>query len=274
MTRHAVETDAVPPQWAERLLRLVLPPADRDTITGDLLEEYREVIRPTHGPVGARRWYLRQAASLILRWNSPAQWAIWLGAAAALAVAFFMRHHVQPPFPAGAWASLAILGGAALSLRPADLGFLWRASVALGALLSAVAMIASVAAARLAPDPLVVWCYAVVFLAAGFGGAWRAHRLGTGILTAAATAAIAATLWLGLVTSISALFPALLDQLGPPMADRDFGRPTMAGVFVYSVNDHLMLVMFGITLGAMGAIGGRGLGSVLDRRATPFRHSC
>jgi hypothetical protein len=119
----------------------------------------------------------------------------------------------------------------------------------------------------------VVWCYAVVFLAAGFGGAWRAHRVGTGILTAAATGVIAATLWLGLVTSISTLFPALLDQFGPPMADPDFGRPTMAGVFVHSVNDHLMLVMFSIAPGAIGAMGGRGLGSVLDRRATPFRHS-
>ena len=272
--RYAEASYAVPPRWAERLLRLLLPPADRDTITGDLLEEYREVIRPTHGAVGARRWYLRQAASLILLWNSPAQWAIWLGAASALVVAFLMRHDVEPPFPTAPWTSLAILGGAALSLRPADLGFLWRASVAFGALLSAVAMIASVAAARIASDPLVVWCYAVVLFAAGFCGAWRARRVGTGILTAATTGVIAATLSLGLLTSISTLFPALLDQFGPPMAEPDFGRPTMAGIFVRSVNDHLMLVMFSIAPGAIGAMGGRGLGRVLDRRATPVRHSC
>jgi hypothetical protein len=181
-----------------------------------------------------------------------------------------MRHHVEPPFPTGAWTSLAILGGAALSLRPADLGFLWRTSLAFGALLSAVAMIASVVAARLAPDPLVAWCYALVFFGAGLGGAWRAHRLGTGILTAAATAVIAATLWLGLATSISTLFPALLDQFGPPLGGPDFGRLTMAGVFVHSVNDHLMLVMFGLAPGAIGAMSGKALGLVLDRCARRF----
>jgi hypothetical protein len=52
--------DKNPPRWAERLLRGLLTPANRDTITGDLLEEYREVIRPTRGAVRARLWYLRQ----------------------------------------------------------------------------------------------------------------------------------------------------------------------------------------------------------------------
>ena len=266
-----VDADPVPPPWAEHLLRLVLPPVDRDTITGDLLEEYQEAIRPMRGPVGARRWYLRQVASLILVSNSPAQWTIWLGAALALVVAFVMRHHLEPPFPTAAWTTLAILGGAAFSLRPADLGFLCRASIAFGALLSAMA---SVAAAGLASDTLVGWCYGVVFFAAGFGGAWRAHRVGTGILTAAATGLLAATLWVTLVTSIPALFPALLDQFGRPMAAANFGRPTMAGDFVHSVNNHLMLVMFSIVPGAIGAMGGKGLGSVLDRRAATCRRSC
>jgi hypothetical protein len=33
-----------PPQWAERLLRLLLKPEDRDSVSGDLLEEYRDSI--------------------------------------------------------------------------------------------------------------------------------------------------------------------------------------------------------------------------------------
>jgi hypothetical protein len=54
-----------PPRWAEHLLRASLAPRDRDTIAGDLLEEYREVVRPTRGRLGADFWYLRQVLSLI-----------------------------------------------------------------------------------------------------------------------------------------------------------------------------------------------------------------
>jgi hypothetical protein len=53
-----------PPRWAEWLLRAILEPRDRDTIPGDLLEEYREVIVPTRGRFRANLWYLRQALSL------------------------------------------------------------------------------------------------------------------------------------------------------------------------------------------------------------------
>jgi hypothetical protein len=54
-----------PPRWAEWLLEAILPPRDRDTIPGDLLEEYREVIVPTRGRARANRWYLRQVLSLV-----------------------------------------------------------------------------------------------------------------------------------------------------------------------------------------------------------------
>jgi len=49
----------------DRLLRLLLKPRDRDTIAGDLLEEYREVVLPARGRVRAQLWYLRQALSVI-----------------------------------------------------------------------------------------------------------------------------------------------------------------------------------------------------------------
>jgi hypothetical protein len=54
-----------PPRWAEWFLRAILEPRDRDTIPGDLLEEYREVIVPTRGRMRAKLWYLRQTLSLI-----------------------------------------------------------------------------------------------------------------------------------------------------------------------------------------------------------------
>ncbi len=55
-----------PPRWAESLLRMLLPPEDRDSVSGDLLEEYRESIVPALGG-GADGWYVRQVASYVLR---------------------------------------------------------------------------------------------------------------------------------------------------------------------------------------------------------------
>jgi len=74
MTTKPPVRDSNPPRWAERLLRVILKPADRDTVTGDLLEEYREVILPTRGPVRAGLWYLRQGASLLATASNPSVW--------------------------------------------------------------------------------------------------------------------------------------------------------------------------------------------------------
>jgi hypothetical protein len=49
-----------PPRWLERLLLWCLPVRDRETISGDLLEEYREVQLPRHGPARANLWYMQQ----------------------------------------------------------------------------------------------------------------------------------------------------------------------------------------------------------------------
>jgi hypothetical protein len=49
-----------PPRWLERLLLWCLPERDRETISGDLLEEYREIQLPRGGPMRANIWYLRQ----------------------------------------------------------------------------------------------------------------------------------------------------------------------------------------------------------------------
>jgi hypothetical protein len=54
-----------PPWWAEQLLRVFLKRRDRDTVAGDLLEEYRERVLPRRGRWRAQVWYLRQALSLI-----------------------------------------------------------------------------------------------------------------------------------------------------------------------------------------------------------------
>ena len=58
---------APPPRWAERLLESLLPARDRQTVIGDLREEYLEEILPGSGPLRANLWYLRQLASLASR---------------------------------------------------------------------------------------------------------------------------------------------------------------------------------------------------------------
>ena len=46
----------MPPRWAESLLRMLLSSADRDSVSGDLLEEYRESVVPALGD-RANGWY-------------------------------------------------------------------------------------------------------------------------------------------------------------------------------------------------------------------------
>jgi hypothetical protein len=53
-------TSKCPPRWAESLLRHVLKPRDRESILGDLLEEYREERLSHLGRTCANLWYIRQ----------------------------------------------------------------------------------------------------------------------------------------------------------------------------------------------------------------------
>lgn len=71
-------TAMTPPRWAEAVLRVVLAPRDRDTVSGDLLEEYRMHVVPARGPRGADSWYVRQVAGFV--WRSQLGWAIALSA--------------------------------------------------------------------------------------------------------------------------------------------------------------------------------------------------
>ena len=52
-----------PPRWLEWTLLLFLPARDRETVSGDLLEEYREEQLPRLGTMRANLWYLRQSMS-------------------------------------------------------------------------------------------------------------------------------------------------------------------------------------------------------------------
>lgn len=63
--------DASPPRWAEALLRSLVRPSDRESISGDLLEEYRVARRPSLGALGADAWYIKHVLSVLVRLMWP-----------------------------------------------------------------------------------------------------------------------------------------------------------------------------------------------------------
>ena len=70
---------AVPPPWADALLRVVLKRGDRDSVSGDLLEQYRDSIEPSHGRARANRWYVGQVFGYV--WRDAWVWAALFAAA-------------------------------------------------------------------------------------------------------------------------------------------------------------------------------------------------
>ncbi len=90
-------TEPSPPRWAEAILRLVLRPADRESISGDLLEEYRVVRRPALGAFRANAWYIKHVSSVL--WQLIRRYALVLAAQGVLlAVTIFRPGHHAPNF--------------------------------------------------------------------------------------------------------------------------------------------------------------------------------
>src|SRR5438552_8249460 len=69
-------TDVNPPAWCDFILWLFLKPKDRDSVSGDLLEEYRETVRAGRDRAAADRWYVRQVAGFL--WRATWAWAALL----------------------------------------------------------------------------------------------------------------------------------------------------------------------------------------------------
>jgi hypothetical protein len=74
-----VTSTASPPRLVEAIFRLLLAPHDRESVSGDLLEEYRDSIYPARGRRRADLWFTRQVAAFI--WHSNQLWAALLGGA-------------------------------------------------------------------------------------------------------------------------------------------------------------------------------------------------
>lgn len=79
-----------PPRWADALLRLLLSRRDRESVSGDLLEEFRDLAARQGGPA-AVRWYRRQTAWYVVR-----SAALWGGLVAAT---LLVRYAVDVQWP-------------------------------------------------------------------------------------------------------------------------------------------------------------------------------
>jgi uncharacterized membrane protein len=71
-----------PPHWADALLRLLVRRDDVETVSGDLLEEYRETVRPALGGRRADIWYVAQVLGFI----PPACWVLGGAQGAAMVI--------------------------------------------------------------------------------------------------------------------------------------------------------------------------------------------
>ncbi|HVT15983.1 MAG TPA: permease prefix domain 2-containing transporter [Thermoanaerobaculia bacterium] len=140
-----------PPRWAESLLCFFLADRDRETISGDLLEQYREVALPRRGRSGANLWYVWQVASIVWlmiphdRRVTNVRIGAFAGAAMSIGVVFtnvlFPSAETETPLIyAIGWGSVGVLFAVA--------GFLaWNRTERLGAAFNAGAVVALVSMA-------------------------------------------------------------------------------------------------------------------------------
>jgi len=152
-------TRARPPRWAETLLRLLLRPEDRESVSGDLLEEYRESALPERG-IGADAWYVRQVGWFLLR-------ACWLPGS-MIGAALVVRYLFDTLVPTSdfsqrsrvmSWAIVAVclLGAFRTSLRTRSIRAGVLASVISSALGGVVSVIGGAMLAIVRPEILDEW---------------------------------------------------------------------------------------------------------------------
>ena len=86
-------TNVTPPRWLETILHVSLASRDRQTVSGDLLEKYRSVVRPARGKARADLWYALEVAGFAWRSNVP--WGVLLGLAFLIrtAIDWFVPTH-------------------------------------------------------------------------------------------------------------------------------------------------------------------------------------
>jgi hypothetical protein len=295
VTGRTPNRDAYPPAWAECALRAILEARHRDTVTGDLLEEYRELV-VLRGNRGAQRWYLRQVASFVTAAGVTRSATIWfregpmfdtlgrrssvwvvagVGALAALLSAF-VRSDFGPPAPLGVFIAISIvLGmGAVISARSRpDVRSLWRTGLACGVLIAAVLMVRLLFEIVDPIDPLERllararddyseldypqrWVPAVAVVLILMGGGLRATWRTNRVGIGILTAATAAAVGSTAYVALITLGNTLPLGAQDPPGNTPSDLQFFGNVPVMLIP---LLVMFSTVLGAIGALFGRAL---------------
>jgi hypothetical protein len=145
----------LPPRWAEALLRLFLKPEDRESVSGDLLEEYREAIVPARGK-SADNWYVRQVGWFLLR----ASWLPGMLVGAALVIRYLfdtlvpVTNYVQrSTIMSNAIMAVCLLAACRMSLRTRSVRAGLLTAVVAGALGGVVSIVGSAAMLAIWHDP-------------------------------------------------------------------------------------------------------------------------
>jgi hypothetical protein len=67
-----------PPAWADTILRILVGPDNAETVSGDLLEEYRDSVCPGRSPLRADLWFVARVAGYA--WRTIGIWTVVLAA--------------------------------------------------------------------------------------------------------------------------------------------------------------------------------------------------
>jgi hypothetical protein len=176
-----------PPAWAQSLLRLLLEPRHRETIPGDLLEDYRERLLNGTQCAAATAWYIRQVFSFVTarslcRLLLPGS-SGWIAAVAALQFVILVAAPVWAGIEPG-WAlfslgavALAGAGLCALAAAP-ERRIVVRVSTLWLPVVTASLVILNVQAFSPVPGVVTFFCCVP---AAAFHAAARSGRLSLGI---------------------------------------------------------------------------------------------
>jgi hypothetical protein len=167
-------TDAVPPRWADTILQMSLKRSDRESISGDLLEAYRDAIVPARGKAAADRWYVRQVAGYL--WRATWVWAVLFSGAFVIRQAYdFLVPTTDFVFRAELTTYTAVAILAATSFWSAWRSGSFIAGIVLTVVMTEIAAVASVVGVSVL---LAIWHDAATMNAiAGSGGIEEAYVL-------------------------------------------------------------------------------------------------
>src|SRR5262245_21215777 len=219
-----------PPLWAEAWLRTLLAQRSEDTITGDLLEEYRESVLPAVGTFRARIWYLRQVISFMNvadamevaeKISKPLLWGV-VAALFAYVLIFALPSATEIPFSTLLFTFggiVLIVGGATVIRTLKNRRSLFRMCCV--GFVCFAAVTAVVTSAQVFRPVIIMGTFLLVATTIGFHGAWITGLVRAGIVVAVVVGTAGAALLFVTVDVLNLPHPPLFAA---------FALPAMAAV--------------------------------------------